>query len=282
MKTLLLPAYLLGFNGAAVWLICNGASRWSLLALFVVAVAGMFAAERVIPYNAAEWNRSHGDAGRDFVHAVVNGSLNHASLLLLPLIGPAIAWSGAGWPMHWPLAIQLVIAVLIADLGITIAHAASHRINWLWKFHSVHHSATRMYGFNGLMKHPVHQSIEGMAGVLPLLLFGIPGEVAWLLVFAIGVQLLLQHSNADYRTGPFGWFLAVNVVHRAHHRKGKGMGDVNFGMFTTLWDIAMGTFAPPGDRLYTRDIGLSGKESHMPVDYLGQIAWPFRQGGRHE
>ncbi len=60
----------------------------------------------------------------------------------------------------------------------------------------------RLYGFNGLMKHPMHQSVEALAGLAPLLLVGMPVDVVVLLAFAIGIQLLLQHSNVDMRIGP--------------------------------------------------------------------------------
>lgn len=77
------------------------------------------------------------------------------------------------------------------DAGITLAHFASHRITVLWRCHAVHHSARRMYGFNGLMKHPIHQSIETLAGTLPLIVLGLPSDVALVLVFAVAIQLLL-------------------------------------------------------------------------------------------
>ncbi len=32
-------------------------------------------------------------------------------------------------------------------------------------FHVVRHSVVRMYGFNGFMKHPIHQTIETIGGM---------------------------------------------------------------------------------------------------------------------
>ncbi|WP_148058758.1 sterol desaturase family protein, partial [Pseudomonas protegens] len=91
------------------------------------------------------------------------------------------------WPQGWPLWGQLLLATVIADCGITLAHYASHRLAWLWRLHAVHHSVQRMYGFNGLLTHPLHQSIEASAGLLPLALLGIPLPVAQLLALAIAV-----------------------------------------------------------------------------------------------
>lgn len=46
-------------------------------------------------------------------------------------------------------------------------------------------------------------SSEATTGVVPLLLLGIPTPVGTALAFCVATQLLLQHSNADYRLGPF-------------------------------------------------------------------------------
>ncbi|WP_232508426.1 sterol desaturase family protein [Qipengyuania flava] len=91
------------------------------------------------------------------------------------------------------------MAIVLLDVGITLAHFASHRVSFLWRFHAVHHSVRRMYGFNGLLKHPVHQFIEVTAGALPWLLLGIPLDVAAVASFAVLIQLQLQHSNVDMR-----------------------------------------------------------------------------------
>jgi len=108
------------------------------------------------------------------------------------------------------------LAILISDVGITLAHFASHRLSSLWRLHAVHHSVKRLYGFNGLMKHPLHQLIETVAGTTPLLFVGVPQNVLMLLVVAVVLQLLLQHSNVAYFTGPLRRVLAINAVHRFH------------------------------------------------------------------
>lgn len=43
----------------------------------------------------------------------------------------------------------------MADLGITLMHWLSHRSALLWRLHAVHRSVHRIYGLNGLMKHPL-------------------------------------------------------------------------------------------------------------------------------
>lgn len=181
------------------------------------------------------------------------------------------------WPSGWPLAFQLLLAILISDVGITLAHFASHRLSSLWRLHAVHHSVKRLYGFNGLMKHPLHQLIETVAGTTPLLFVGVPQNVLMLLVVAVVLQLLLQHSNVAYFTGPLRRVLAINAVHRFHHLNTAEEGDVNFGLFTTLTDRLLGTAYFDSERtIGTKDLGIASTPNY-PADYWQQLMQPFRR-----
>jgi sterol desaturase/sphingolipid hydroxylase (fatty acid hydroxylase superfamily) len=171
---------------------------------------------------------------------------------------------------------QVFLAIAVADVGITLAHFVSHRSEILWRFHAVHHSIHRMYGFNGLMKHPLHQAIELTCASVPLLLLGMPLEVAWLLGFAVAVQLLLQHSNVDLEIGPLLHVWAVAPAHRFHHLNRAGDGDVNFGLFSSVWDRLLGTFRYDATKTpRVGDLGIDGRPDY-PVGYLAQLVEPFR------
>lgn len=78
--------------------------------------------------------------------ALVNESCNSVSLMLFPLFATL-----ALWPAGWPLCAQLGVAIIVTDMAITLTHFFSHRHALLWRFHAVHHSIERLYGFNGLM-----------------------------------------------------------------------------------------------------------------------------------
>lgn len=269
-----LPLMLLGINGAAAVLAARGAREVWLAALIALAVGLSFAAERVLPYEP-EWNSALDDAGRDTAHAFVNETLLLLGVGVIPLLAAISPFHG-WWPSGLPFAVQLVGAVLVADFGITMVHLASHHVPVLWRFHAVHHSVRRCYGFNGLMKHPLHQAVETAGGVLPLVLLGMPLSVASALAVCVAVQLLLQHSNVDYRAGVLRRVLALNEGHRFHHLKWAGVGDVNFGLFTLVWDHLCGTFSyDPERRFRTEDLGMAAKPDY-PTGYLAQLVEPFR------
>lgn len=125
------------------------------------------------------------------------------------------------------------------------------------------------------MKHPFHQGVEMFSGVFPLLLLGIPFEVALTLPFLVSLALLGQHSNADIRTGGLRYLFANAEIHRFHHSNGPN-GDVNFGLFTTLYDQIMGTFhfEPDTAPQHSHEIGVRGRPDY-PSAYGVQLIEPF-------
>jgi len=266
LRVLFAPIMLLGFNGAAVWIVMAHLSLYWLAPLLLAAVVFATAVERIIPYHRT-WNDGREEFGRDFTHAVVNVAI----IIFLALV----LRPGHGlWPRAWPIWAQLVFAIVIVDAGISIAHYLSHRVNWLWKFHAPHHSLTRMYGFNGLVQHPFHQAFEVTLGGALVIMLGMPHEIGLLVGYAVVVQLLLQHSNADMRLGPLDWLLAVAPVHRRHHTREFQANGVNFGLFTNLWDHMLGT-ADVGRRapIGQDDMGLA--DPAYPKAYLAQLGQPF-------
>ena len=266
------PILFLGANGVAIWMVTAGLPEVSLAILLGIAILVTFIAERIAPYEQM-WNHPQDDRVRDIVHATVNEGSSIFAVALLPVIS-SFGIGGNLWPHELPLWVQLLVAILIADFGITLAHFASHRISWLWSLHAVHHSVKRLYGFNGLMKHPLHQTIELIAGTLPLIVLGMPQDIAALLALAVAVQLLLQHTNANIRVGPLGYVWAVAPGHRLHHRASVTEGDVNFGLFTLIWDHLLGTFRYPHEPVRKDEIGLAGRIAY-PVTYLDQLIEPF-------
>jgi sterol desaturase/sphingolipid hydroxylase (fatty acid hydroxylase superfamily) len=257
---------LLGFNGAAVWIVVAHLSLFWLAPLLLAGMVFATAVERIIPYQPA-WNDERGDFGRDLAHAVVNVAI---ILFLVLVLRPGRVF----WPQALPIWVQLLFAILVLDAGVSIAHYLSHRFDWLWRFHAAHHSMTRMYGFNGLLQHPLHQAFEIILGGGLLIAIGMPHEVGLLLGFAVVIQLLLQHSNADMRIGPFAWLLAVAPVHRRHHRRTFKAPGVNFGLFVNIWDHLLGV-ADVGESAAVGPDDLGIEDPDYPKPYLAQVREPW-------
>jgi sterol desaturase/sphingolipid hydroxylase (fatty acid hydroxylase superfamily) len=276
VRYLYAPFMMLVPNAIALVIVGDGLPYYWLAPVALMALGLSFAAERVAPYEP-EWNHDHEDTARDVAHGIVYEICSFNSMVILPFLTIWIPWAGVVWPSSWPLALQLLLAVLLADIGVTLIHFWSHRLPILWRFHEIHHSSPRLYGLNGLVRHPVHQTLDLAVGFMPLVLLGLPLDIAVLLGFAITVQLLLQHSNADIRVGRFAEILAIGPVHRLHHVKWHGEGDVNFGLFLNVWDRMLGTFQLAKTELVREgEVGVDDGGDHR-TSYINEMLRPFRR-----
>lgn len=271
LKIAYFPLMIIIFIGAEMMVVQKNLGFQYTLLLMALALVVSFSVERLIPHKAS-WNRSQGDAGRDILHFLVNETMNFAGMFLLPLLS-VFAIFPEVWPNHWPFALQLLMAIVIFDIGTTLFHYLCHKNSFFWRFHAIHHAPTRLYGFNGIMKHPAFQAIDALFALGPLIIIGISQDVAFVLIFSIFIQLLIQHTNADIKTGPFKAIFATAELHRFHHLKGRA-GDVNFGLFFTVWDRMLGTaYFKQRAPLEDREIGIGN--TAYPVDYWAQLKKPF-------
>jgi sterol desaturase/sphingolipid hydroxylase (fatty acid hydroxylase superfamily) len=276
------PLVFLGVLGSATWSLAHGYDpQWMMLIHMLVSVVIVAIVERVVTYEA-QWNRARGDVGPDLMHLLVSnvGVSALSDLLVLPL-GLALAVSlseslGHGlWPTRWPLVAQGVLAVVIAELPYYWFHRLSHEVEFLWRFHSVHHSAPRLYWLNAVRFHPVDAFLGYVVQVIPLVLLGAGPEVlAWHAIF-LGVHGPFQHSNIDLKLGPLNWIFSMSELHRWHHSTKVDEGNTNYGGNLIVWDVVFGTRYLPKDRRPSAEIGVGGMPQ-FPTGYLGQLAVPFQ------
>ena len=154
-------------------------------------------------------------------------------------------------------------------------HYLSHRFAPLWRLHAVHHGVGRLYGMNGVLRHPVHQIIDMIIGTAPLVIVGMPVPVAVLLGFLISMTLIVQHSNVDARLGPLQGHLSIGRIHHLHHVNWGTEGDCNFGLLLTLWDKLIGTYKDKPSRPITAaDLGVD-EIPNFPKSYVEQFFLPL-------
>ena len=246
-----------------------------LVALVAAGLAAVAFLERLLPYDLG-WQQRDADLPADIVHAIVNLTVMHATVLAFVWMRSGFGWQGIGWPDGWPYLVQVFAAGVPLDLSVYVMHRLSHRHGLLWRLHSIHHSSNRLYWLNGERRHPLHAAIMAAPGLAVLGLLGTPAVVVggWFAILA--VHLAFQHANLDYRLGPLKRILGGAELHRWHHRKRFEEAQVNFGEFWLIWDRLFGTFHEPGEPL-----GLVGIEADpVPRSYAAQMTYPFRAGGR--
>jgi sterol desaturase/sphingolipid hydroxylase (fatty acid hydroxylase superfamily) len=179
---------------------------------------------------------------------------------------------GYGPASHWPLWLQAVAIIAIAELIGYWMHRAFHASPWLWKFHAVHHSSTDLDWLSAVRVHPGNDVAMKLATTVPILALGfapvaVAGIMPLLTLFAIGI-----HAHLDWDFGPLRAVIASPRFHRWHHTDETSARDRNFaGLFPAL-DLLFGTYHMPKD---ARPASF-GTDTPVPDGLLGQLAFPFR------
>jgi len=212
----------------------------------------------------------------DIVHLAVNQLLTGVGVVVVA--GAAIVsvrWAvprgvqdAVGNQPGW---LQLVEALLVADVAGYWAHRASHQVPFLWRFHKVHHSIEEMDWLAAGRLHPIDQTFTRACAAVPLYLLGFSRATfgGWLIVLTLSAIFI--HANVRFRFGPLRWVITTPEYHHWHHTAEQAGLNRNFAGQLPLLDVLFGTAHLP-DRWPDR----YGLAEPTPDGYLAQLAWPFR------
>jgi lathosterol oxidase len=170
-----------------------------------------------------------------------------------------------------PLALQVLEAILVADLFQYGVHRAFHAVPWLWRFHAIHHSSTALDWLAGSRLHLVDVVVTRATTFVPLFVLGFsePALVAYLVFVAF--QAVFLHANTRLRLRGLRWVLATPEFHHWHHAAEPEAVDKNFAVHLPVLDRLFGTAWLP-ERWPAR-YGIAGDP--VPDGWLRQLAWPF-------
>lgn len=238
--------------------------------LLAVAIAVL---ERIAPFEQA-WLQDDGQAFVDIAHTLLNKGIAQVIIVFVTFVGIAEllpAGRETLWPSGWPLAAQTALALVIAEFGLYWKHRLAHEWPWLWRFHAVHHSATRLWFLNTGRFHLV-DTVTGLLVAMPIILaLGAPKDVLVMVSAITAIIGILTHCNIEVRCGILNYIFNTPDLHRWHHSKIIAEGNKNYGENLMLFDQIFGTFFLPARRP-PRDIGISHP---MPQSFVGQVIAPF-------
>lgn len=209
-------------------------------------------------------------------------------------LGQYLLWSGfvlwllghlGGWINGWmpgefrgmvssqPWWLQAFEVILLSDLLIYWGHRLQHRIPWLWRFHSVHHSSEHLDWLAAHREHPL-DTVYTMGLInLPALLLGFPIETLAALAAFRGLWAIYIHSNVRLPIGPLRWFIGAPELHHWHHHRSRDAG--NYANISPLMDIIFRTYRCPD-----HEPEAFGIEEPISGSYPGQLLQPFRRTGK--
>jgi sterol desaturase/sphingolipid hydroxylase (fatty acid hydroxylase superfamily) len=251
-------------------------------AVYLSLVAAIALLERLMPFEQ-QWLRRDGETLNDIAHTLLTkGGVQIAAafgatapMAVATVAHPMVNGLTQIWPTGWPLPMQVALGLIIAELGLYIAHRAAHEILSLWRFHALHHSVQRLWVVNTGRFHVVDSLFKIALSQVPLYLLGAPLPVfLWIGAFTAVIGLL-THCNINVQTGPLDWIFSTPRLHRWHHSRVLAEGNTNYGENLVLWDQLFGTYFNPARRP-PADIGISGRIAH---GFLPQLLQPFSSRG---
>lgn len=142
---------------------------------------------------------------------------------------------------------------LLGFFGVDLAyywwHRASHRVNFIWAAHVVHHQS-QDYNLAVALRQAWFTGITVTLFNLPLALLGVPLEI--FLVHS-AISLLYQFWIHTRVIGKLGWLeLVFNTPshHRVHHGINPKYIDRNYGGILIIWDRLFGTFQEEQEEVF--------------------------------
>ncbi|NRD20468.1 sterol desaturase family protein [Winogradskyella eckloniae] len=167
-----------------------------------------------------------------------------------------------------PLILQTLSVLILSDFLIYCGHRLQHKIDFLWRFHKVHHSAKHLDWLAAHREHPL-DSIYTIGLInLPAYILGFPLEsIAGIIAFR-GIWAIYIHSNVRLPLGPLRVLIGAPELHHWHHDLDRRAG--NYANISPIMDKLFGTYVCPPNE--PDAFGIKEETSNT---YLGQLIEPI-------
>ena len=225
----------------------------------------------------SEWKPNRSDVLNDLLFMAIVQLALPKVVAFLVLIATTKVMQGNGfyaqlWPGDWPIPLQALLMVVLADFFRYWLHRAAHGHPWLWALHKVHHAPRVLYWVNVGRFHPIEKAIQICVDSLPFILIGVSEPVLALYFVFYATNGFLQHSNVYLQHGLLNHVFSTAELPRWHHARDSSTASCNFGNNLIIWDTLFGTrYLPTGQQVSA--IGIADED--YPTDFRGQLKAPF-------
>lgn len=176
-----------------------------------------------------------------------------------------------------PVWAKVILMLFLLDFfGQFAPHYLMHKVKWMWKFHMIHHSDTKVDVTTGTRHHPGEWLFREAFTILGVLILGVPIGYYFLYRSVAGLFTHFNHANIRvpvWLDRPISWIFVSPNMHKVHHHFQRPLTDKNYSNIFSLWDRIFGTFAyeDPKNLRYGLDV-LDGKKDES-IGY--QFKLPF-------
>jgi len=167
-----------------------------------------------------------------------------------------------------PWWLQAIEVIFFSDFIIYWAHRLQHRVDFLWRFHKIHHTAEHLDWLAAHREHPL-DSIYTIGLInLPAFIMGFPLETLAGFIAFRGIWAIYIHSNVRLPIGQLRKIIGAPELHHWHHDLDRDAG--NYCNIFPMMDILFGTYTCPDHE--PEKFGIKEK---LPQNYIGQLILPM-------
>ena len=208
-----------------------------------------------------------------FNHFIVGLVLLAVNFLIHRIFGWMVQDGVQGYVQALPFLPALLLCIGAADFVQYWAHRAYHEVPFLWRFHSVHHSAKTMDWLAGSRQHVLELIATRVAVLGALYVLGFSKGVMDAYIIVVGFQAVFNHANVHLPWGPFKYLIVTPDFHHWHHSSDTVAIDRNYAAHYAFLDWIFGT-AIRGQKGFPKNYGVVG--DYMPDGFLRQQMFPLR------
>ena len=169
-----------------------------------------------------------------------------------------------------PWLLQFFLAVVVADVAEYFIHLALHKVPFLWRFHSIHHSSKALDWIAGSRSHFVDDTLVRGFILVPLM-FGFSQSIIFAYPIFVTLHATWTHCNFSPNAKWLEKYLVMPRYHHWHHTSQKEGIDKNFAIHFPWIDRIFGTYYYPEE--WPKRYGLDGEE--IARGFWGQTIQPF-------
>jgi len=167
-----------------------------------------------------------------------------------------------------PWWLQMIEVIFLSDFLIYWGHRLQHKVDFLWRFHKVHHSAEHLDWLAAHREHPL-DSIYTIGLInLPAVILGFPLYTIVGVIAFRGIWAIYIHSNVRLPIGPLRMLIGAPELHHWHHDLERDAG--NYANLSPIMDLIFGTYICPD-----HEPEKFGIKEAFPKSYLGQLLVPL-------
>jgi len=173
--------------------------------------------------------------------------------------------------------LYLALAFLLLDLWQYTSHIMLHNVPILWRFHTVHHHASRLDATVAMRFHALEVAVHALLTIPVVVVLGIGIEAVAIYNLVLLPMSMFHHSNLNIPSGldrTLRLIIVTPRMHWIHHSRWQPETDSNYSAVFSFWDRIFGTMRTR-EHPELVELGLDGFTPHQVDTLSGILKTPF-------